>query len=44
MSVTADVYCVLNFLTTSALPFAPSPNELVRTQDLSYLILRSERD
>ena len=44
MSVTAHVYSVLNFLTTSALPLAPSPNELVRTQDLSYLILRSERD
>lgn len=35
---------VLSLLTTSALPFAPSPNQLVRTQDLFYLILRSERD
>lgn len=43
MSVTAHVYSVLSFLTTSALPFASSPNELVRTQDLSYLILRSKR-
>ena len=43
MSVTANVYSVLRFLTTSALPFASNPNELVRTQDVSYLILRRKR-